>query len=188
MLASLYRFKGVRSAPGPDWAPILVSAARRNALTETWRNSRPSPGRPLGDGARLGAACRSLALRATAASARDMSPRPPHGLSAATNQRRRASCKSGPSSRRSSVKPGKITRMSSASDCQYPWLSASSGTQRARDLQIRRCPYRRPVPFGSIRGLGCVLARCPGGSAESQGRSSVWLPAWLPSPTALAPR
>jgi hypothetical protein len=25
----------------------------------------------------------------------------------------------------------------SASDCQYPWLSASSGTQRARDLLIR---------------------------------------------------
>jgi hypothetical protein len=25
----------------------------------------------------------------------------------------------------------------SVSDCQYPWLAASSGTQRARDLLIR---------------------------------------------------
>ena len=46
-LSTASRARGARRAP--DWAPILVSAPRRNALTETWRNSRPSPGRPLGE-------------------------------------------------------------------------------------------------------------------------------------------
>jgi hypothetical protein len=43
------------------------------------------------------------------------------------------------------------------SDCQYPWLSASSGTQRARDLQIRRFLYLHPVPFRTVRDLGSFL-------------------------------
>jgi hypothetical protein len=44
----------------------------------------------------------------------------------------------------------------SVSDCHYPWLSASSGTQRARDLLIRRYPRGRPDPFRSVRDLDRV--------------------------------
>jgi hypothetical protein len=75
------------------------------------------------------------------------------------------------------------------SDCHYPWLSASSGTQRARDLLIRRFLYRHPDPFRSVRGLGLVNARCPGESGAVEDCSSPWLPAddsvtpWSSSPS-----
>ncbi len=43
----------------------------------------------------------------------------------------------------------------SAYDCQYPWLSTSSGTQRARGLLIRSlAPRVRPVrrsPYPQVR-------------------------------------
>jgi hypothetical protein len=48
-------------------------------------------------------------------------------------------------------------------------------------LQIRRFQCGHPDPFRSVRGLGFVTARCSHPSGELQGRSSVWLPAWLPS-------
>ena len=65
----------------------------------------------------------------------------------------------------------------SASDCHYPWLSASSGTQRARDLLIRSHPYGCPDSFRSVRDLGRIPARCSRESGELEGRSSAWFPA-----------
>ena len=54
------------------------------------------------------------------------------------------------------------------------------GGTRTPNLLIRRCPYRRPDPFRSVRDLGFVSAGCPGEYGEPVSRSSVWLPAWLP--------
>jgi hypothetical protein len=69
----------------------------------------------------------------------------------------------------------------SASDCHYPWLSASSGTQRARDLLIRRYLCGHPDPSSSARDLGRVPARCSRQSGEPECRPSASLPAWLPA-------
>ena len=71
----------------------------------------------------------------------------------------------------------------SASDCHYPWLSASSGTQRARDLLIRRFQCGRPEPFRSVRDLGRFTVHCSLESGFPRSRPSGWLPAWLPGNT-----
>jgi len=60
----------------------------------------------------------------------------------------------------------------SVSDRGFPRLAASSATQRARGLQIRRGPYRCPIPFGSVRDLRLVFSVCP----DESGRSEAWLP------------
>jgi hypothetical protein len=49
------------------------------------------------------------------------------------------------------------------------------------DLLIRRFPCGHLAPFRSVRDLGRLDAGCPCKSDESRGRSSVWLPAWLPA-------
>ena len=46
---------------------------------------------------------------------------------------------------------------------------------------IRRFQCGHPDPFRSVRYLGFVASRCSHPSGELRGRSSVWLPAWLPS-------
>ena len=51
----------------------------------------------------------------------------------------------------------------------------------APDLQIRSHPYGHPDPFRSVRDLGRAAARCSRESGELEGRSSAWLPAWLPA-------
>ena len=77
----------------------------------------------------------------------------------------------------------------SASDCQYPRLAASSGTQRARDLLVRKFLSGVRPPFRSVRDLGLVSSGCPGGSGAPEGCSSPWLPAddsvtlWSSSPS-----
>lgn len=97
------------AAEGPDQVPRLDRAARPGGEHQAV---------VLPSAAELGAVGRLRVTAdrqhiasqlATAASARESSPRPPHRLSAATISARRASCKSEPSSRRSSMKPGKIT-------------------------------------------------------------------------------
>jgi hypothetical protein len=55
------------------------------------------------------------------------------------------------------------------------------------NLLIRRFQCRRPDPFRTVRDLGRVRVRCPCESGELQGRSSVWLPAWLPDGSIKAP-
>jgi hypothetical protein len=52
--------------------------------------------------------------------------------------------------------------------------------RRCHGLLIRRFQCGHPDPFRSVRYLGFVAARCSHPSGELQGRSSVWLPAWLP--------
>jgi hypothetical protein len=59
-------------------------------------------------------------------------------------------------------------------------LGALGGT-RTPNLLIRRCPYWRPVPFGTVRDLRLVFFGCSAEYGASEGCSSVWLPAWLPS-------
>ena len=59
--------------------------------------------------------------------------------------------------------------------------------QRYQGL-IRRFLCRRPARFRSVRDLGLVSPGCTAWSGSSRGCSSVWLPAWLPSPNALAAR
>jgi hypothetical protein len=48
-------------------------------------------------------------------------------------------------------------------------------------LLTRRYPYGHPDPFRSVRDLRFVRVRCSSKSGEPQGRSSAWLPAWLPA-------
>ena len=67
-----------------------------------------------------------------------------------------------------------------ASDRKFLGFAASSGTQRARDLLIRRYLCGHPLLFRSVRDLGPFLVRYSCRSGEPEGRSSVWLPAWLP--------
>ena len=50
-----------------------------------------------------------------------------------------------------------------------------------RQLLIRRHPRRCPVPFGSVRDLGRVLAACSSSSGLPASRPSGWFPAWLPA-------
>jgi hypothetical protein len=108
-------FKGARSAPTPAGRRSWGKCRARMTLTRTRRSSRRSPAEAFrGNVARLGAASRSKALRATAASAREPSPRPAVLAGRATISAGRASCKSGPSFRRSSMKPGKIARKSAS--------------------------------------------------------------------------
>ena len=59
-------------------------------------------------------------------------------------------------------------------------LGALGGT-RTPNLLIRRYLCGRPGPFISVRDLGCVCGRCSYDSVELEGRSSSWLPAWLPA-------
>ena len=54
------------------------------------------------------------------------------------------------------------------------------GGTRTPNLLTRRYPRGHPDPFRSVRDLGCVRARCSCQSGEPEGRSSRWLPAWLP--------
>src|SRR5208282_3442634 len=49
------------------------------------------------------------------------------------------------------------------------------------DLLFRRYPCGHPDPFRSVRDLGRAAARCPRESGQLEGRSSAWLPAWLPA-------
>ena len=49
------------------------------------------------------------------------------------------------------------------------------------DLLIRRYLCGRPDPFRSVRDLGRAAVGCPCKSGVPEGRSSVWLPAWLPA-------
>jgi len=55
-------------------------------------------------------------------------------------------------------------------------------------LLIRSSMCGHPDPFGSVRDLGCVLARCSYPSGISETRSSRWLPAWLPASDGLVVR
>jgi len=57
----------------------------------------------------------------------------------------------------------------------------SSSRSSAGDLLIRSHPCGHPDPFRSVRDLGRAAARCSGESGELEGRSSAWLPAWLPA-------
>jgi hypothetical protein len=50
-----------------------------------------------------------------------------------------------------------------------------------RSLQIRSHPCGHPDPFRSVRDPGRVPVRCSCESEELEGRSSAWLPAWLPA-------
>jgi hypothetical protein len=59
-------------------------------------------------------------------------------------------------------------------------FSGALGGTRTPNLLIRRCPYRRPIPFGSVRDLGLLFFGCPDEFGRSEGSSSVWLPVWLP--------
>ena len=59
-------------------------------------------------------------------------------------------------------------------------LYASKTPRQRYQGLIRRYPRGRPDPFRSVRDLGRFLARCLCQSGEAEGRSSVWLPAWLP--------
>jgi ketosteroid isomerase-like protein len=70
--------------------------------------------------------------------------------------------------------------------CQTACLSLSHGScpPGSIDLQIRRFQCGYPDRFRSVRDLGFIAARCSPPSGELQGRSSVWLPAWLPTPAA----
>jgi len=104
----LYVFKGARSAPNPGWPPILASAARGCADPDA---AQPPPvtGRAFRVTVRAWAPLAALRPSGPRRRRRASRPRsPPHRLGAATVSAKRASCKSGPSSRRSSVKPGKI--------------------------------------------------------------------------------
>ena len=49
------------------------------------------------------------------------------------------------------------------------------------DLLIRSYPCGFPDSFRSVRDLGRVPVRCSCEPGELEGRSSVWLPAWLPA-------
>ena len=49
------------------------------------------------------------------------------------------------------------------------------------DLQIRSSMCGHPDPFRSVRDLGRVPAHCSRESGELEGRSSAWLPSWLPA-------
>jgi hypothetical protein len=53
--------------------------------------------------------------------------------------------------------------------------------RRLLDLLIGRFQCGHSDLFRSVRYLGFAAARCTHPSGEIQGRSSVWLPAWLPS-------
>ncbi len=59
-------------------------------------------------------------------------------------------------------------------------LSGRGGT-RTPNLLIRRYLYRRSDQFRTVRHLGRAAACCSRQSGFPQGRSSVWLPAWLPA-------
>jgi hypothetical protein len=73
----LYVFKGARSAPDPGWSPILVSA-KQDALTPDAAQLPPVDRLALNRGAvaRLAPPAALWPCRATAASARALSPRP----------------------------------------------------------------------------------------------------------------
>ena len=76
----------------------------RMALIRARRSSPRSPGGLLGPRSRAWAPPDAQALRATAASARESSPRPAAPVSAKTDQRQTRGLQSWPSSRRSGVK------------------------------------------------------------------------------------
>jgi len=78
-------------------------------LTRTRRNSRRSPGEPSGGRCAPGRHLPLLALTGTAASARELSPRPAAPAGRRNDQRQARELQGRPSSRRSSMKPGKIT-------------------------------------------------------------------------------
>src|SRR5712691_2591836 len=48
-------------------------------------------------------------------------------------------------------------------------------------LLIRSYPRGHPDSFRPVRDLGRLGVCCPCQSGEAEGRSSVWLPAWLPT-------
>jgi hypothetical protein len=78
----LYDFKGARSAPGPGLSADLGKRPATSALTAGRRWIRPEPGRRLwGPRDAPGTAYRSLALRATSASARTQTPVARPGIS-----------------------------------------------------------------------------------------------------------
>ena len=64
----------------------------------------------------------------------------------------------------------------SASYRDSPVSAGRSGTQRARDLLLRRCPRGRPVSFDSVRDLGSAPVGCPREFTGGQGCPSAWLP------------
>ena len=102
--------KGARSAPDPAGRRSGIRRRARMTLTRTRRSSRRSPGGPSGETLRAWAPLAALRPSGPRRRRRASRPRgPPYRLGAATISAKRASCKSGPSSRRSSVKPYKIT-------------------------------------------------------------------------------
>ena len=54
------------------------------------------------------------------------------------------------------------------------------GGTRTPNLLIRSSMCGHPHPFRSVRDLGRNPGRCSCQSGEPEGRSFVWLPAWLP--------
>ena len=66
-------------------------------------------------------------------------------------------------------------------NCLPASANLHNSLRRLRDLLFRRYPCGHPDPFRSVRDLGRVPARCPRESEEVEGRSSPWLPAWLPA-------
>jgi hypothetical protein len=65
-------------------------------------------------------------------------------------------------------------------------LGALGGT-RTPNLLTRRFQCGHPDPFRSVRDLGLAAARCSYSSGELQGRSSPWLPEWLPADDSVTP-
>jgi hypothetical protein len=58
-------------------------------------------------------------------------------------------------------------------------LNCSIRHMPSTNLLIGRCPCDCPACFRSVRGLGLAAVRCSRECGELQGRSSMWLPAWL---------
>ena len=73
-----------------------------------------------------------------------------------------------------------IRRQSGGGHLHLP-RSCRRGPRSRHDLLIPSHPCGHPDPFRSVRYLGFAAARCSHRSGELHGRSSVWLPAWLPS-------
>ena len=67
------------------------------------------------------------------------------------------------------------------------WPGALGGT-RTPSLLIRRFLCGPPDSFGTVRDLGPFPARCSSPSGIPEGRSTRWLPAWLPVVEDLADR
>ena len=81
-----------------------------------------------------------------------------------------------------------LTLLSVAVRMPPPAQTGNLARWPSSDLLTRSHPYRHPDPFRSVRDLGRAAARCSGESGELEGRSSAWLPAWLPAAYDVWPR